>query len=62
MQIIQTGVKPSGSLEPQKTITRYNGTMGERYQCYLNCANDGKGGDITRGGLPLKTFDEWMRS
>jgi hypothetical protein len=27
---------------------------------YLDCANDGKGGDITRDGAPLLTYDEWM--
>lgn len=57
-----TGVKSNGQLEPQTTVTRYNGSMAERYQCYLTCANDGKGGDITRGGAPLKTFDEWLGS
>jgi len=25
-------------------------------------ANDGKGGDITRNGEPLKTFEEWIKS
>lgn len=32
------------------------------YQIYLDCANDGKGGDITNGGAPLKTYDEWLNS
>jgi hypothetical protein len=60
--MIQTGIDKNGRLAPQITITKYNGTLHERYECYLNCANDGKGGDITRGGLPLKTFEEWMGS
>lgn len=30
-----------------------------RYEIYVDCANDGKGGDITRDGAPLLTFDEW---
>lgn len=34
----------------------------DEYQIYVACADDGKGGDITRGGAPLKTFEEWMRS
>lgn len=32
----------------------------EEYQIYLAFADDGKGGDITRPGQPLKTFDEWL--
>jgi hypothetical protein len=34
----------------------------QRYQLYLALANDGKGGDITNGGAPLKTFVEWLAS
>jgi hypothetical protein len=30
------------------------------YQIYLACADNGKGGDITRNGAPLATFEEWM--
>ncbi len=26
------------------------------------CADDGKGGDITRNGAPLKTYEEWINS
>jgi len=26
----------------------------------LACADDGKGGDITRNGQPLLTYDEWL--
>jgi len=28
----------------------------------LACADDGKGGDITRNGAPLKTYQEWLES
>jgi hypothetical protein len=42
--------------------TQSRGTNRQEYEGYLHCANDGKGGDITRGGLPLKTFDEWLNS
>lgn len=34
----------------------------DRYETYFRLANDGKGGDITRGGAPLKTFEEWLAS
>jgi hypothetical protein len=30
-----------------------------RYDIYRSCADDGKGGDITRDGAPLLTFEEW---
>lgn len=42
--------------------TRYRGDNDSEYQIYLACANDGKGGDITRGGAPLKTYEEWLNS
>ncbi len=42
--------------------TRYRGTNDDEYQCYLAFADDGKGGDITRGGAPLKTYEEWLNS
>lgn len=32
-----------------------------RYDIYLDCADDGTGKDITTGE-PLKTFDEWLNS
>ena len=35
------------------------GDLEERYQVYLDHANDGKGNDITTGE-PLLTFDEWL--
>lgn len=42
--------------------TAYRGTNDAEYQIYLSCANDGKGGDITRNGAPLKTYDEWLNN
>lgn len=41
---------------------RNQGTLEDRYQIYLACADDGKGGDITRGGKPLLTFEEWLEA
>lgn len=40
--------------------TRARGSDDDEYQIYLACANDGHGGDITRGGAPLLTYDEWL--
>jgi hypothetical protein len=42
--------------------TPQRGTNDQEYQVYLSCADDGKGGDITRGGAPLKTYAEWLAS
>ena len=42
--------------------TKERGTHDSEYQLYLDFADDGKGGDITRGGAPLKTYDEWLNS
>jgi hypothetical protein len=42
--------------------TKYRGSDEQEYQIYLRCANDGNGGDITRNGAPLKTFEEWINS
>jgi hypothetical protein len=42
--------------------TQQRGTNDAEYQIYLACADNGKGGDITRGGKPLKTYDEWLAS
>jgi hypothetical protein len=42
--------------------TQQRGSNWDEYQIYLFCANDGKGGDITRNGEPLKTFEEWLES
>jgi hypothetical protein len=42
--------------------TKMRGTNDQEYQIYLSCANNGKGGDVTRGGAPLLTYDQWMRA
>lgn len=56
--------KPALSLPLPATLSRtqLRGDNSSEYQIYLDCANDGKGGDITRGGAPLKSFDEWLSS
>ena len=59
---MNTGINRDGTFQPQITITRYTGALEDRYKSYLQNANDGNGGDITRGGAPLKTFDEWLDS
>ena len=38
------------------------GRLEDEYDIYRRFANDGKGGDITNNGKPLKTFDEWLNS
>jgi hypothetical protein len=40
--------------------TKARGTNEQEFDIFLHCANDGKGGDITNGGAPLPTFDEWL--
>ena len=42
--------------------TPVRGSNDQEYQVYLACADNGKGGDITRGGAPLKSYDEWLAS
>ncbi len=42
--------------------TQYRGTNDSEYQIYLTFADNGKGGDITRNGAPLKTYEEWLSS
>ena len=59
---MMSGINNDGSLGPQITQTRLRGSNDAGYQIYLHCADDGKGGDITRGGAPLKTYDEWLNS
>ncbi|MEL5849998.1 MAG: hypothetical protein U7M05_11650 [Candidatus Igneacidithiobacillus chanchocoensis] len=36
------------------------GCLRDQYQIYLACADNGKGGDVTRAGRPLLTFEEWL--
>lgn len=38
------------------------GTKDDDYRVYLACADNGSGGDITRNGAPLKTYEEWLNS
>lgn len=40
--------------------TQSRGSNEQEYQIYLSCANDGNGGDITRNGEPLLTYNEWI--
>lgn len=42
--------------------TKMRGSNDQEYQIYLACADDGNGGDITRGGAPLKTYEQWLAS
>ena len=42
--------------------TQTRGDNDAEYQIYLTFADDGKGGDITRNGAPLKTYEEWLAS
>ena len=42
--------------------TKYRESAEYEYQIYLSCADDGNGGDITRDGAPLKTYEEWLGS
>lgn len=37
------------------------GKLRDRYEIYIDCADDGNGYDLT-SGEPLKTFDEWLDS
>ncbi len=57
---MNTGINSDGSLQPQITQTRHRGTNSAEYEIYLACADNGNGGDITRGGAPLLTYDEWL--
>jgi hypothetical protein len=50
-------------LEKQEFFqTQVRGSNDQEYQLYRDLADDGNGGDITRGGKPLKTYDEWLNS
>ena len=40
--------------------TQQRGTNDQEYQIYLACADNGQGGDITRGGAPLLTYNQWL--
>ena len=47
-------------VNPSRTPIR--GANDQEYQIYLACADDGNGGDITKGGAPLKSYEEWLNS
>lgn len=57
---MDNGINRDGSLKPQATQTQYRGSNYDEYRIYVACADDGHGGDITRGGAPLKTYEEWL--
>jgi hypothetical protein len=42
------------------TQTKMRGTHEQEFEIFLTFADDGKGGDITKGGAPLPTFEEWL--
>jgi len=42
--------------------TKARGSNDAEYQIYLHCADNGKGGDITNNGEPLKSYEEWLNS
>lgn len=49
--------RPSRNLNFQ---TKLRGSNSQEYKIYLDCADDGAGGDITRGGAPLLSYEEWL--
>lgn len=63
MSNVESGINEDGTYEYQDGYqTQRRGTNSNEYQIYLACADDGQGGDITRNGAPLKTYDEWIGS
>ena len=42
--------------------TQARGTNASEYDIYIACANNGNGGDITRDGKPLLSYDDWIAS
>jgi len=40
--------------------TAVRGSNDDEYQIYLSCAKDKNGGDSTRNGAPLLTYEEWL--
>ena len=42
--------------------TQARGSNDVEYQIYRTFSDDGKGGDITNNGAPLKTYEEWINS
>ena len=44
-----------------KWQTRIKGILENEYKIYLALMDNGKGGDITNNGLPLKTYEQWIK-
>ena len=42
--------------------TKLRGSNDNEYQIYISCADNGRGGDITRDGAPLLAYDEWLNA
>jgi hypothetical protein len=42
--------------------TQARGSNDQEYKIYLAFADDGNGGDLTRNGAPLKTYEEWINA
>lgn len=40
--------------------TQQRGSNDQEFQIYLACADNGKGGDVTRNGAPLLNYAEWL--
>ena len=40
--------------------TKQRGNDYQEYLIYRACADNGKGGDMTRNGAPLLSFDDWL--
>lgn len=58
-----TNPKPTRSqIKSQLTDWRtpVRGTHDQEFDIFLSCADDGNGCDITNGGRPLPTFEEWL--
>lgn len=49
-------------MENVELYKKVRGTDQQEYEIYRTFADDGKGGDITNEGKPLKTFEEWLNS
>lgn len=48
---------------PENYIHDVDHPLWNRYEIYLQCADNGSGMDVTTGNTrPLKTFDEWLDS
>ena len=57
---MKTKDKPPRLVPRADWQTKARGTNADEYDIYRQCADDGKGGDITRPGEKLLTYDEWL--